>query len=380
MRESLRTIGKAVFVMTLHRTLTLAFLLLTAAPAQAWDPPRLVERDQGLENGAWVATAAWDEAAEREFSEWIQALGEVREKRSFRLGEGLTTPEINPLYTDEDEDLELTTDCANFPYALRAYFAYKTRRPMAFTGFTWKRYAKGNRPRDIMDWTRYPSFRDFYDDCLSIVNSGHFRMDASLEATDTYPVEVTPQCIRPGAVYYDPSGHVMVVYKVDRGNGEIRMLDSHPDGTLTRKNFNTTMNAGSARFGGAFRAWRHDRLEVIDANEGSFRLVREANADACCYSATEQYHGTYLVEGEELTYHEFVRYRMSGKGIEIDPLEEFPRRLAGFCHSVADRVEAVDVAMDEGLMSGLIPGRCPGTSTRRAGSGRFFPLRDATRA
>jgi hypothetical protein len=365
--------------MTLHRTLTLAILLFLTAPAQAWEAPRVIDRDGGLENGAWVATNVWDEAAEAEWSAWVQAIGEAREKKSFRLGWGLTHPEANPLYTDEDKDLELVTDCANFPYALRAYFSYKTRRPFAFIGFTWKRYAKGNRPRDIMDWTRYPSFRRFYDRTLSIVNSGHFRMDAALEATDTYPVEVSPQCIRPGAVYYDPSGHLMVVYKVDQETGEIRMLDSHPDGTLTRKTFNTTMNVGSAQYGGAFRTWRHDHLEVVDAEAGTFRVVREANADAYCYSATEQYKGTYLVEGEELKYHEYVRYRLSGKGIEVDPLEEFPRRLSGFCHSVADRVGAIHEGMKQGIHEKNHPGKMPWNIYQAAGEWEAYssPGRDA---
>ncbi|MFH1531781.1 MAG: hypothetical protein ABIK09_13735 [Pseudomonadota bacterium] len=365
--------------MTLHRMSTLALLLFFAMPVQAREAPRILARTGGLEGGAWVATNTWDEAAEQEFSAWIQAVGEAREQKSFRLGWGLTHPEANPLYTDEDKDLVLTTDCANFPYALRAYFAYKTRRPFMYIGFTWKRYTAGNHPRDILDWTRSPSFRKFYDRCLSIVNTGHYRMDAALEATDTYPVEVTPQCVRPGVIYYDPSGHIMVVYKVDHETGEIRMLDSHPDGTLTRKVLNTTMNVGSARFGGAFRAWRHDHVEIVDAAAETFRLVREANADAYCYSATEQYQGTYLVEGEELTYHEWVRYRMSGKGVRVDPLEEFPRRLSGFCQSVADRVGAVDETLAQGIHKKAQPGDLPWNIYQAAGEWEAYssPGRDA---
>ena len=365
--------------MNIHRPLLLIAFLLIAAPALAWGPPRVLERESGLETGAWVATRAWDQAAEQEFSGWVQTIGEARERKSFRLGWGLKNPDVNPLYTEEDADLELITDCANFPYALRAYFAYKTRRPFAFIGFTWKRYGKGNRPRDIADWTRYSSFLKFYDRCLSVVNSGHFRMDAAFEATDTYPMEISPHCLRPGVVYYDPSGHLMVVYKVDHETGEIRMLDSHPDGTLTRKTFNTTMNVGSAKYGGAFRAWRHDLLEVVDPNTGAFRVVREANADAYCYSATEQYQGTYLVDGEELTYHEWVRYRMSGQGIFVEPLEDFSRRLSGFCESVAERVGSVDEAMKQGLHEKLHPGEMPWNIYQASGVWEAYssPGRDA---
>ena len=139
------------------------------------------------------------------------------------------------------------------------------------------------------------------------------------------------------------------------------------------------MNVGSAKYGGAFRAWRHDRVEVVDAAEGIFRVVREANADAYCYSATEQYQGTYLVEGEELTYHEFVRYRMSGKGVEVDPLEEFPRRLSGFCHSVADRVDSVNEAVSQGIHEKPHPGALPWNIYQASGLWESYssPGRDA---
>lgn len=291
--------------------LAMSLLLPRALPVRAGEPPRVVEREGGLESGAWVAQRGWDEAAEQEFGEWIQALGEAREKKSFRMGAGLRNPECNPLFTEEDSDLKLRTDCANLAYALRAYFAYKTRRPFAYVGFTWKRYAAGNHPRDIKDWTRFPTFRKLFSRCVSTVSSGHFRMSANLEATDTYPISITPECVRPGVVYYDPNGHVLIVYKVDYETGEIRMFDSHPDGTLTRKTFNDKLKVGSARFGGGFRRWRHDRVEVVDPETGAFRLVRDPNASAPCFSPTDQYRGTYLVDGKKVSYHEWVRHRIS---------------------------------------------------------------------
>ena len=55
------------------------------------------------------------------------------------------------------------------------------------------------------------------------------------------PIVVTPESIRPGVTYYDPGGHVLVVYRVDAATGDIWMMDGHPDGTLTQKKFSYKM-------------------------------------------------------------------------------------------------------------------------------------------
>ena len=85
------------------------------------------------------------------------------------------------------------------------------------------------------------------------------------------------------------------------------------------------------------------------------------------------------MEGEELTYHEWVRYRMSGKGVQVDPLEEFPRRLSGFCHSVEDRVGAVHEAMNQGMHEKPHPGEMPWNIYQASGTWESYssPGRDA---
>lgn len=54
---------------------------------------------------------------------------------------------------------------------------------------------------------------------------------------------MTRQTVKPGTVYYDPNGHVLLVVKVEN-DGTIRMIDGHPD------------NSRDARFKASIRGIR----------------------------------------------------------------------------------------------------------------------------
>jgi hypothetical protein len=289
----------------------LAGLMIIGGPVH---PPYLATahpvyqvREYGFYSGAWRVEREWDEEGEEEFSRWVETIGRAREKKVFRLAQGLKNPAINPLYSEEDKTLNFEADCATFAYALRAYFAYKTHRPFTWVHNKGRRYKAGNKPLEFRDFSQYQTFRRFFNAALGAVSSAHFRMHASLEGTDTYPISITPESVRPGVTYYDPNGHVLVVYRVDRLTGEIYMFDGHPDGTMTRKVFGPKLARGTARFGGGFRAWRRCRVDVIDALAGAFRIIREPNVTSPYFSDTAQYQKSYTVDGRPATYHEWVR-------------------------------------------------------------------------
>ena len=56
----------------------------------------------------------------------------------------------------------------------------------------------------------------------------------------------------PGTVFYDPNGHVLVVYEVT-AQGEVRLFDGHPDNSLSHPTLSARQELGPARFGGGFR-------------------------------------------------------------------------------------------------------------------------------
>ncbi len=267
-------------------------------------------RETGYYTGAWTVERGWDQEAELEFAQWVETIGRAREKKVFRIARGLKDPKVNPLYTPEDKRLRLETDCATLPYAMRAYFAWKTRRPFSWNSNKGRRYASNNHPERWSDFSQFKDPVRLIVRAMADVSSATFRMHAKLEGTDTYPIDPTRFSILPGVTYYDPNGHVLLVYRVDPETGNVHMMDSHPDGTLTLKVFGPKIKVGTARFGGGFRAWRHYRVELLDEATGSFRIVRDTNAEFPWYSDTAQYRGKYPIGDRLLTFHDWIRWRV----------------------------------------------------------------------
>jgi len=262
---------------------------------------------------------------------------------------------------------------------MRAYFAYKTKRPFSFVANKGHRYKAGNRPSEFKDFSQFEDFQSLLQATISATSSAAFRMDASLEGTDAYPIDVDSYSLIPGVVYYDPNGHVLVVYKVDHSNGVISMLDGHPDGTVSRKTFGPTYAVGTARFGGGFKAWRQFDLRVVDQEKGSFVISRRTNLESDHFSDTAQYMGTYIVEGYEMTYHEWVASRVSAQSIYIHPVEDLSRFLDALCSDMRDRVGAVDGAMAAGMHLKPHPNKLPWNIYGAAGEWEEYasPGRDA---
>ena len=93
----------------------------------------------------WKSTRAWDRATEGLFAAWVEALFDAPTGRSrcrFRpLAPALRDPKRNFLYDhlglgEDDpknkEVLRAEPDCADLPYFLRAYFAWKLGLPAGF--------------------------------------------------------------------------------------------------------------------------------------------------------------------------------------------------------------------------------------------------------
>jgi len=113
-------------------------------------------------------------------------------------------------------------------------------------------------------------FGDYLRAVGDVVHSGSVRTLANSDKTDFYTIPLTQEALRPGTVYADPYGHVlMIVQRVPQSAGAAGVflaVDAEPDGTVTRKRF-----------------WRGNFLFVHDPSLGSpgfkhFRpIVHEKN-------------------------------------------------------------------------------------------------------
>jgi hypothetical protein len=209
--------------------------------------------------GLWPALADWDRGVENLYSAWLECLFlDADEESSWKALHAVTQdPARNLLYDHlslgEDDAggsnaVVMEPDCADAPFFLRAYFAWKLHLPFGF-----HRCSRGNlwKPPQCQEWVSSATgstqrgearaFNYFLRLLLDAIHSGTARTPLEAERSDYYPVPLTRQDLRPGVVFADPYGHTLVLVRwvdqtADR-SGRILAMDAQPDGTIGLRRF-----------------------------------------------------------------------------------------------------------------------------------------------
>lgn len=225
-------------------------------------PERKAGAADGPPDQPWVARKKWDRRAEDLYSAWIEKLFDAEEQEGFSFGSlhEITSDArrnllFNHLGLGEDapppKGVRLDPDCADLPYFLRAYFAWKNELPFGFSACS--RGGGGRAPRcddprssldplDEPESKRVRRFERFVRGALmNTVHTGTGRPLASDDKTDYYAIGLSAETLRPGTIYADPYGHVLVLAKrvPQRGDlaGSLFAVDGQPDGTVAKKRF-----------------------------------------------------------------------------------------------------------------------------------------------
>ncbi len=226
----------------------------------------------------WVPRARWTEGTENLYATWVEQLFDYPlDDRTWPdlqtlLGHQANNVLYNHLGQDEDAALALGPDCADLPYFLRAYFAWKLRLPFAYR--LCNRGRKGKVPycdADLHDHlvepagaTEVAAFAHFARRNIADgVHSGSGRTAPEAEDTDYYPVPLTREAIKPGVTFADPYGHLFVVadwipQSLD-GYGVLVGADAQPDGTIGRRRFwrgSFLFTPDTSEVGAGFKAFR----------------------------------------------------------------------------------------------------------------------------
>src|SRR5260221_14481105 len=86
-----------------------------------------------------------------------------------------------------------------------------------------------------------PSFAELVQIVWDSVHSGSGRTALADNHTDYYPVPLSADALRPGTVYADPYGHILMIVRriaqTEDAAGIILAVDGQPDGTVARKRF-----------------------------------------------------------------------------------------------------------------------------------------------
>jgi hypothetical protein len=365
-------------------------------------------RPGSVAGSVWPIRAAWTRATENLFSAWIETLFDAP------LGEELSWPALhvglrdrsrnflfNHLGLGEDEmKMVLRPDCADLPYFLRAYFAFKMGLPFGFSKCT---RGGGGRAPSCPQWfsiqnaeaarpaPRAPTtpladvpsepppprglaaslgltsssapppppsvppppsapslsrlglagaFGEFSRIVADSVHSGTGRTAAADNNTDYYPVSLSQDTLRPGTVYADPYGHILMlvrrVSQSDAAAGVILAVDGQPDGTVARKRFwrgNFLFAQDPALGGPGFKRFR----PIVRDQNGALR--RLSNAEI----AKNQQYADFSLDQARLGVEDFYD-RMDDvmSPAPLDPLRAMKEAITSLEEQVKTRVTSVE--------------------------------------
>ena len=232
---------------------------------------------------AWEPRRQWGHDTENLYAAFVEQL--FREPAGedvtwSSLQELIGSPESNLLYDHnlpgEDALLDLEPDCADLPYFLRAYFAWKLGLPFAYRTCT--RGTKASPPvceptvlsnlDSVPDSNEADAFRRFVRRMAGTVHSSSPRTVPSDDQTDLYPVRLNRRAMPPGTVFADPYGHVLVVARWKPQGvtdyGVLMGADAQPDGTVGRRRFwrgSFLFTPNTELVGAGFKAWRPVRYD-----------------------------------------------------------------------------------------------------------------------
>jgi hypothetical protein len=257
-------------------------------------PPRAAK-------SVWPLRDAWTRANENLYAAWIEKLFDapLDQELSWKaMDQVLHDPSRNILFNhlgqrEDEKGAIIQPDCADVPYFLRAYFAFKLGLPFGYSKCT--RGDGGNAPKCVQWWNTVkeepaetvtqtvvtargravertgffgmfsgpavetrtvrrsvaaprrpkglvPGFQYYLGTTVAnAVHSGNGRTAADDSNTDYYLVPLSEDALRPGTVYADPYGHVLILVKRLPQTGDhaglFLAVDGQPDGTVARKRF-----------------------------------------------------------------------------------------------------------------------------------------------
>jgi hypothetical protein len=307
---------------------------------------------------------------------------------------------FNYLGLGEDNVLPgLRPDCADFVYFLRAYFAFKMGLPFGYSNCS--RGAGGAPPkcyqwfdiehpevmrpppppeqapavaaapapaprRDFLHQIFAPApppeetppaaapvappvpkylglaatFRHYLPIVADVVQTGAVRVAATDDRTDFYTVPLTQATLRPGTVYADPYGHVLMLVKLvpeaDGAPGVFLAVDAEPDGSVTRKRFwrgNFLFVHDPALGTSGFKRFR----PIVQDRGGSLRRLTNAEIEK-----NPQY-GDFSLEQTQLSVEQFYD-RMDDvmSPQPVDPMKAMESAIANLDEQVKTRVTSIE--------------------------------------
>lgn len=271
--------------------------------------------EPGVGSGpVWDVRHNWSEGYENLYATFVESLFAypIDDDRTWTSLHDLTRdPEHNLLYDyygeREDVSLTLEPDCADLPYMLRAYFAWKMGLPFGYRSCSRGRAGRPPQCNNLqtnlqprasagnVDAFQYFSRRNV----RSGVHSASGRTHPGDDETDFYPIPLRRDTLLPGTLYADPYGHLLIVVGwQDQGTDRYGILigaDGQPDGTVGRRRFwrgSFLFLPETTDVGAGFKAYRPIRYSRSDGAMVSYTNDMLGPGGEFAPYSTEQYEGT----------------------------------------------------------------------------------------
>lgn len=385
------------------RTITREIVVRTAA----------APRPRATNGSVWPVRNAWNRETENLYSAWIEKLFDAPLDATLSwpaLHEVLRDRSRNFLFNhmglnEDSMKMFIRPDCADLPYFLRAYFAFKMGLPFGYAKctrggagqppkcFAWWNIqnlepppappeddaappapsttssttavrspfdffrqagappAKGPAPKSAAPKARFkgpppkpaalaPAFGWYLRIIADAVHSGAGRTATADNNNDFYPVPLSQDTLRPGTVYADPYGHLLVLVRrvpqTDDAAGVILAVDAQPDGTVARKRFwrgNFLFAQNPALGGPGFKRFR----PILRDKNGTLRRLN--NADI----AKHPQYGDFSLDQAKLSIEAFYD-RMDDvmSPAPLDPVRAMTEAITSFEEQVKARVTSVE--------------------------------------
>ena len=365
----------------------------------------------------WPVHDTWNRGTENLYSAWIEklfdapldsppswkALHEVLRDRSRNML-------FNSLDLGEDEmGMVFHPDCADMPYFLRAYFAFKlglpfgysrctrgtaTKAPTCTQWFNIQNLDAGKQPNASQDIATgesaastpaaeppkrlglAASFGKYIGVIGDAVHSGSSRTAAADDNTDYYPVPLTQDALRPGTIYADPFGHILMLTKRVAQTGDsagvLLAADAQPDGTVAIKRFwrGNFLFAQDNTTGPGFKRFR----PIVRERNGAMRRLKNSEI------ASNPQYGNYSSEPSKLSVDAFYD-RMDDvmSPAPLDPLRAMKEAITALDEQARARVTSVENGrkfLDSGKGVGAMPDGASIFETNGAWEDFATPSRD----
>jgi hypothetical protein len=315
----------------------------------------------------WPIRQSWQRLYENIYAAWTELLFDVPAGTRVSwtpLHQVIRDPKRNVLYNflgaeedgpDSKTAVVLKPDCADLPYFLRAYFAWKLRLP-----FGYRQCDRGNSKRPARcgelkanegklagdEWRKLrpaEAFSKYLRHHVSYVHSASGRTAPDDDESDLYPVKISRWSIRPGTVYVDPYGHLLIVARwheqTATQSGLLYAVDGHPDLSVGRKRFwrgAFMFNADTQGGAGGFKAFR-----PLVRREG--KVVALANDEIKRHAGYANYSAEQYKRGTQGFYDRMERVINPRP---LSPTHAYGERLKALHELMQERVDSVKAGED----------------------------------